>query len=73
MRPEGWTKGGNPKIDGVQYYNYNEESYEAGADAMLEALKKSGKYFSRGSVVNQDAYPDKKWVNVAGYLVFIEE
>jgi len=42
-RPDGWDKGGNPRIDGVQYHNYDEESYEAGADAMYEPAKEEGK------------------------------
>lgn len=40
FRPKDWVVGGNPKIDGVQYHNHDDEdSYEAGADAMLEALR----------------------------------
>ena len=75
-RLEGWV---NPYPRGsmAQPENIPElvlyDLYEAGADAMLEALRKDGKYFGRGSVVNEDAYPDKKWVNVSGYLVFIPE
>ena len=39
-RPPDWTEGGNPKIDGVPYHNYDTESFEAGADAYEEGLKK---------------------------------
>ena len=49
FRPKDWVVGGNPRIDGVQYHNYDDEySYEAGADAMLKALSETGDKFSGG-------------------------
>ncbi len=66
-RPADWVKGGNPKIEGVQYHNYDEESFEAGADTMLEALKAEG----RDCVSSVGKVP--KHQNKLGWLAFIPE
>ncbi len=71
FRPKDWVVGGNPKIDGVQYHNHDDEnSYEAGADAMLEALLKDP--YSRtdiASVPLPDVTIENNWKS--GTLVFI--
>ena len=62
MRPEGWV---NP-------YNDKDPVFEAGADAMLEALKQEGEYVKNGG-----SYPCVLTRSLkkgeSGWLVFIEE
>lgn len=74
MRPKGWENpyssdkvSSYPTKDGT-YLSYNPhmdeyDSFEAGADAMLEGLKKEGRY----GLHHSDTFGG------VGYLVFIEE
>lgn len=50
-------------------------AYEAGADAMLEALKKEAIHIKtkRGWKYLRDSYEDWLYGNRVGYLAFIEE
>jgi len=65
-RPEGWEKD-HP-------YSAGGDGFEAGADAMLEGLKKSEVWIKtdgKDGILMSPAYGMENWKK--GYLVFIEE
>ena len=68
-RPSDWVKGGGyqDEVNGEFLWNFLCDDYEAGADAMLEALKKEGQYW--GKIVEKPGFNTTK----IGWLVFIEE
>ena len=45
------------------------KDYEAGADALLEALRKSGKRITKG----EQCFPDRTFSEVCGHIVFIPD
>ena len=77
-RPEGWNNIYNTlyestkdtEIELAVQAGMQGLAYEAGADAILEALKKKGKYISRKD--GEDMHP---WTEIydSGWLVFIPE
>ena len=73
-RPE---YGDNPFKEGVIYsHNKMQEQhrvYEAGADAMLEALKEIGIHVDRETTVTNNITPDTFRQFEYGWLVFIPE
>jgi len=66
-RPENWK---NPHYNGVIGWPYTFDAYEAGADAMLKALRKEG--FDGKLIVEVfDAHTDSKETSI--YLDTIQE
>jgi len=71
-RPPDWKNDWMPRF-GEQYW-----AYEVGADAMLEALKKEGKYidaskYPYGVVLNEVPPIQKLTRDFKGYVVIIPE
>jgi len=83
-RPEGWLEGikilayfsVSPEIYDEQEVQFGRKCFirgmEAGADAILEWLKKQGRYCPTGYITEEIAFGNK-WVSSSGYLTFIPE
>ena len=72
FRPEGWRS----ETDGMaKYLPSREVAFEAGADAMLEGLKKEAIHIRtmRGWESLKECYEDWLHGGKVGYLVFIPE
>ena len=73
-RPEGWVIQGEPLDPFIFSNNCNKKliyvtGYEAGADAMLEALKKEGVHFEKDEWTDDSTFETE----VPGTVVFIPD
>ena len=71
-RPEGWEETLREILDrfNVTYMNSDEcNLIEAGADVMLEGLKKEGDFYPKGKWTDDSTLE----TSVAGYVIFIPE
>ena len=68
-RPEGWTVATGMRLYKGKLLSSAREAYEAGADAMLESLKKKGAWMTPEQM--KLLAPDRQ--HPYGYIVFIPE